>query len=236
MPIFVYAPLPAAEARIDYSFLCPALFDFRNGYLPQGYAFRMAKIECLTVYCGSSPMVCDEYIDAAKGFGREMARRGIVLVYGGANIGCMGAIADAVLDAGGNVIGVMPDFLEEKEIAHQGLTELILVSSMHERKARLVELGDGFVALPGGLGTFDEWFEVVTWAQLGQHSKPCALLNVNGYYDDLLRMLRRSCADKFVRQEHLDMVLQDEDPARLLDLIEGYHAPKVQKWLDQQRV
>jgi uncharacterized protein (TIGR00730 family) len=196
----------------------------------------MAKIERLTVYCGSSPMVCDEYLGSAKEFGREMARRGIVLVYGGAKIGLMGALADSVLQAGGEVIGVMPNFLDEKEIAHGGLSQLILVHTMHERKAKLASLGDGFVALPGGLGTLEEWFEALTWAQLGQHNKPCALLNFNGYYDDMLKMLRRCCADRFVRQEQYDMIISESQPAPLLDAMEAYTAPQVEKWLKKEEI
>lgn len=190
----------------------------------------------ITVYCGSSLGARPAYRRAAEEMGTELARRGMVLVYGGGNVGLMGALAKAALDAGGKVIGVMPDFLVSKEIAHKGLTELHVVRSMHERKKVMAELGDGFIAMPGGFGTYEEWFEVLTWAQLGNHGKPCALLNVEHYFDPLLAMLRKGCDERFIRQEYMSMVINGQDPGKLLDAMERYSPPNVEKWLDLEKV
>lgn len=190
----------------------------------------------IAVYCGSSIGSRPAYAEAARAMGSSLARRGIGLVYGGGNVGLMGEIAKSVMQAGGEAIGVIPRFLEEKEIAYRDITELRLVETMHQRKKVMEELADGFIALPGGFGTLEEFFEMLTWAQLGHHAKPCALLNVEGYYDRLLAMLRHGCEERFIRKEYYDMVLQDYDPERLLDRMDAYSPPKVEKWLDLQRV
>lgn len=172
------------------------------------------------------------YRDAAAALGRLLAREGIGLVYGGASVGLMGTVADAALAGGGEVIGVIPRALEAKEIAHAGLSALHVVETMHERKALMAELADGFIALPGGMGTFDEFFEVVTWAQLGIHAKPFGLLNVAGYYDRLAAFLDHTVAEGFVRGEHREMIVVEESPEALLERFCVPRAPVVQKWLD----
>src|SRR5699024_10821741 len=149
---------------------------------------RRFMMKYIAVFCGSSQGASPDYIDQARKFGEELAKRDMTLVYGGASVGVMGAVSDVVLDAGGHVIGIMPTFLEQKEISHKRLSELIVVDSMHERKAKMAELADGFVALPGGPGTLEEFFEVFTWAQLGLHQKPCGLLNINRYFDPLVEL------------------------------------------------
>jgi len=172
------------------------------------------------------------YRTAARALGEALAARGVGLVYGGGSVGLMGVIADTMLAAGGEVIGVIPRALATKEIAHQGLADLRVVASMHERKATMTELADAFVALPGGYGTFDELFEAITWAQLGLHQKPIALLDVEGYFALLLAMLDRATADRFIRPEHRDLVIDDDDPARLLDRMETFRpAEKRAKWI-----
>ena len=161
--------------------------------------------------------------------GRLLCERGIELVYGGGNVGLMGAIADACLQDGGRVIGVIPDALKKKELAHTGLTELRIVGSMHERKALMADLADAFIALPGGFGTWDEFCEVLTWAQLGIQRKACAVLNVNGYYDPLLAMADRAVSEGFSREVHRAKPIADEDPVRLLDRLNAYSVPFVDK-------
>ncbi len=167
---------------------------------------------------------------------REIVADGCTLVYGGGKVGLMGVIGDAAMAAGGRVIGVTPRRLVEKEVAHTGLTELRVVDSMHERKAMMAELSDAFIALPGGIGTFEEFFEVLTWSQLGFHAKPCGLLNVAGYYDQLLGFLDHSVTQGFLRKEHRSMVLTDTEPARLLDQLETFRMPVVNKWLDKASI
>lgn len=183
------------------------------------------------VYCGSSPGRLEGYREAARELGHELASRGLGLVYGGAGIGVMGAVADAVLERGGEAIGVIPHSLASKEVAHAGLSQLFVVTSMHERKARMESLSDGFIALPGGWGTFEEIFEMLTWAQLGLHAKPCGLLNVAGYFDHLFTFLEHAVAEQFVRTEHQPMLMLEQDPASLLDRFRDYQAPRVRKWL-----
>jgi len=185
----------------------------------------------ICVYCGSSPGRSPDYKAAAERLGAELARRGLGLVYGGASVGVMGAVADAVLAHGGEVIGVLPHFFADKEVAHTGLDELLVVGSMHERKARMAELSDGFIALPGGWGTLEEIFEVLTWAQLGLHEKPCGLLDVGGYFDELYRFLERAVAEGFVREAYRPMIVLDESCERLLDRFAAYRAPRVRKWI-----
>lgn len=190
----------------------------------------------VTVYCGSSMGSSPAYRKAAECMGSHLAEAGLELVYGGGNVGLMGVLANACLSAGGKVIGVIPEFLVRKEVAHRALVDLRVVGSMHQRKKLMAELGDGFVALPGGFGTFEEWLEMITWGQLGHHAKPCALLNVEGYFDPLLEMVRRGCHERFIRAEYLDMIISDDDPDRLLRSMEGYSPPSVEKWLDLERV
>jgi len=186
----------------------------------------------LCVYCGSNSGRQPVYLEQARAFGRELARRGIGLVYGGASVGIMGAVADAVLAEGGRVTGIIPDALVRKELAHTGLTELQVVPSMHVRKTRMAELADGFVALPGGAGTLEEIFETWTWAQLGMHQKPCGLLNVAGYYDLLAAFLDHTVAEAFMRPQHRAMLAVAAEPGTLLDLLAGYVPPTVSKWID----
>ena len=179
------------------------------------------------VFCGSSGGVRPEYTQAAEELGRLLAEAGIGLVYGGASVGLMGAVADAALKAGGEVIGVIPQSLAGREIAHQGLKDLRITSSMHERKAMMAELSDGFIALPGGIGTFEEIFEVWTWAKLAHHAKPCALLNVEGFYDGLALFLDTVVREGFLKGKHLEMLLNERDPKSLLEAMGKYVAPGV---------
>jgi hypothetical protein len=165
-----------------------------------------------------------------------LAEKKLELVYGGGKVGLMGVLAESCLRAGGRVTGVIPEFLVRKEIAHGGLSELHVVESMHARKKLMAELGDGFVALPGGVGTFEEWFEALTWAQLGHHSKPCALLNVEHYFDPLMAMLQQGCEERFIRPEYLRMVICEGETRTLLAAMEGYVPPMVEKWLDLEKV
>ena len=183
----------------------------------------------ICVFCGSSPGARPEYLQAAKQLGYTLASKDIGLVYGGARVGMMGKIAESVLEKGGEVTGVIPKGLVEKEVAFTELADLRVVDSMHERKALMAELSDGFIALPGGLGTIEEFFEVVTWAQLGIHPKPCGLLNVEQYYDRLLDFLDHSVEEKFVELEHRSMILVDEKPKGLLKKFETYLPPKIDK-------
>ena len=186
------------------------------------------------VFCGSSSGVRPGYRAAAKELGRTLAARGIGLVYGGARVGLMGTVADAVVNARGQVIGVIPEALVAKEVAHTGLTELRVVRSMHERKAVMADLSDGFVAIPGGWGTLEEFFEVLTWGQLGLHQKPCGLLNVEEYFDGLLTFADRMIEEGFVRRENAAMISVSSDPATLLDLLAAYTPPRsVEKWIDR---
>ncbi len=183
----------------------------------------------ICVYCGSSSGERPEYRQAAKALGQAMGERGIDLVYGGAAIGIMGQIADTVLGNGGKVTGVIPTSLVNREISHQGLTELVVVDSMHERKSLMAELSDGFIALPGGIGTLEEIFEVLTWAQLGFHEKPCALLNVAGYYDHLASFLTHAFDQGFIKKATRAKLMIQKDPALLLDLFEDYQVPLKQE-------
>lgn len=187
----------------------------------------------LCVFCGSSPGVQASYGQAADDMGSLLAERGIELVYGGGKVGLMGRVADACLRQGGRVIGVMPRALVEKEIAHQGLTKLHVVESMHERKALMADLADAFVAMPGGYGTWEEFCEVLTWSQLGLQRKACAVLNVSGYYDPLLAMADRAVHQGFLRDVHRELMLADADPGRLLDRLTNYTVPIVDKWMDR---
>ncbi|KAA0911130.1 TIGR00730 family Rossman fold protein [Pusillimonas sp. ANT_WB101] len=188
----------------------------------------------LCLFSGSSPGHLPIYAEAATRLGHVLADANIGLVYGGASVGLMGAAADAAQAHGGEVIGVIPRFLVEKEVAHNGLQDLRIVDSMHQRKALMAELSDGFIALPGGLGTLEELFEVWTWAQLGQHAKPCALLNINGFYDGLSTFLDHVVAEGFLKQAHRDMLIVENDVTTLLAAIENYQAPPVTKWIKRE--
>ncbi len=186
----------------------------------------------ICVFCGSSFGVRPEYEAQARFLGRELAGRGISLVYGGGRVGLMGAVADAALEAGGEVIGVIPEFLMRKEIGHSHLSELIVVESMHARKAKMSELADAFIALPGGFGTFEEFFEVLTWAQLGMHSKPIGLLDTDGFYGPLSLFLRHTALQGFIRNENLSLIVQASEPDRLIERVLAYRPVHVDKWLD----
>jgi len=194
------------------------------------------EIKRICVYCGSSPGKNPAFALAAAGLAKTMCERGIGLVYGGAAVGVMGALANAVLEAGGEAIGVIPRSLAIKEVAHHGLTELHVVSSMHDRKAMMAELADGFIALPGGWGTLEEIFEILTWAQLGFHDKPCGLLNIAGYYDGLIGFLDNAIEQQFVREVCRPMLMTASEPAGLLDRFAAYRAPKVRKWMAENEL
>jgi uncharacterized protein (TIGR00730 family) len=185
------------------------------------------------VYCGAHAGRDPAYAAAAALLGRTLAERGIGIVYGGGRVGLMGVVADAALAAGGRVTGIIPQALMKKELAHAGLTERIVTTSMHERKAQMAERADAFVALPGGLGTFEELFEIWTWGQLGWHRKPCGVINVAGFYDGLIAFLDHAADAGFVRPVHRGMLLLDDDPARLLDRFAQYEAPAVAKWVER---
>lgn len=190
----------------------------------------------VTVFCGSSLGTEDIYKSQATLLGQTLAKRNIELVYGGAKIGLMGAVADGVLSEGGKVIGVLPNFLKSKEIAHQKLTELILVDSMHERKTKMNELCDGVIALPGGFGTLEELFEMLTWAQLGLHKKPIAILNINGFYNPLNVMIQTMVDKGFLKEVNQQMLLVCDNIEELLDKMKNYIAPTVGKWISKETV
>lgn len=185
----------------------------------------------LCVFCGSSIGLRPAYRTAAAKLGDILARRGIELVYGGGNIGLMGVLADIVLARGGRVTGVIPESLMAREVGHLGLTELRVVNSMHERKAVMSDLSDGFIALPGGFGTIEEFCEVVTWSQLGLQSKPCGLLNVENYFAPLLDLFDQAVRERFLREENRRLVLDDVDPERLLEKMAAFEPEPVQKWI-----
>jgi uncharacterized protein (TIGR00730 family) len=187
----------------------------------------------ICVFAGSNAGAHAGYRMAAQELGRALVRREVGLVYGGASVGLMGALADSVLDAGGHVTGIIPESLVAKEVAHQGLSELRVVASMHERKAVMSGLADGFIALPGGWGTLEEFFEVLTWAQLGLHRKPCGLLNAHGFFDRLIAFIDYSVNERFVRNENRAMVLVSNAGDELLQRLEDYAPPIVEKWIDQ---
>lgn len=188
------------------------------------------------VFCGANVGRNGRYVEVARQLGRSLARRGIGLVYGGGSVGLMGTLADAVLEAGGEAIGVIPRALQLREIAHNGLTRLHVVTSMHERKAKMAELAEGFVALPGGMGTLEELAEIITWAQLGLHARPCGVLDVDGYYEPLIAFFDRAVAEGFVRPDHRRIVLTAQDPDALLDQFLAYRPPAVEKWVDRKTI
>jgi uncharacterized protein (TIGR00730 family) len=184
-------------------------------------------LQRLCVFCGSNSGVSAAYQQAARAVGQLLCQRSVELVYGGGSVGLMGALANACLSGGGRVIGVIPQVLADKELAHKGLTELRIVNSMHERKAVMADLSDAFLALPGGYGTLEEFFEVLTWSQLGIQRKACGLLNVDGYYDPLLAMVDKAVDQGFLRADNRRLMLSDSDPERLLDCLTEYSVPKI---------
>lgn len=185
----------------------------------------------LCIFSGSNSGNRPAYLDAACQLGAGLAKAGIGVVYGGASVGLMGAMANAALEQGGEVIGIIPQSLVDKEISHSGLADLRIVGSMHERKAMMSQLSDGFVALPGGLGTLEELFEVWTWAQLGHHQKPCAVLNVEGFYQGLLSFLDRVVDEAFIKKQHRDMLVVASSVSELLAAIRDYRPPQTTKWI-----
>lgn len=194
---------------------------------------RNRNMRKVCVFCGANNGIRSIYSEAAKAMGKALVRRGIGLVYGGGSVGLMGVISDTVKKEGGEVIGVIPEALVAKEVAHQGLEDLRIVSSMHERKALMAELSDAFIALPGGYGTLEEYCEVLTWAQLGFHQKPCGILNVEGFYDPLLHLFDRSVTEGFVRPVYRSLVLVEKEPDRLLDMLDSYQPPMLDKWIER---
>lgn len=185
----------------------------------------------ICVYCGANPGRQEAYSSAARDLAKALVDRDLGLVYGGASVGIMGLIAEAVLQLGGRVVGVMPEALVRKEIAHKRLTELHVTQSMHERKTLMAELSDGFIAMPGGIGTLEEIFEIWTWAQLGFHAKPCGLLNVAGYFDSLTMFLDHAVTEQFVKKPHHSMLIVEHESEALLDRFASYEPPSVQKWV-----
>lgn len=190
----------------------------------------------ITVFCGSAFGNNDIYKTQATLLGKTLAQRNIELVYGGADLGLMGAVANGAIDAGGKVIGVLPNFMKSREIAHENLTELILVESMHERKAKMNELCDGFITIPGGIGTLEEFFEVLTWGQLGLHQKPIAVLNVDNFYDSLVELIQSLVEKGFLRQVNLDMICVSDTIEGLLEKMENYVAPVVKKVISEDTI
>jgi uncharacterized protein (TIGR00730 family) len=193
-------------------------------------------MQSICVYCGSAKQASREYFHTARRVGETLARRGLSLVYGGGRTGLMGALADGVLENGGQVIGVITEGMNTPELAHTGLTRLEVMATIHQRKARMYALADGYIALPGGYGTLDELFETLTWAQIGEHQKPVGILNVNGYYNPLLEMLDRAVTEKFLFPEHRRVLLCESEPDKLLDLMNTYQHPHeaVKRWMRQE--
>lgn len=204
--------------------------------LPRGISFTLKKMKRITVFCGSSSGTEEIYTSQAILLGKTLAQRNIELVYGGANVGLMGAVADSVLNNGGKAIGVLPSFLRSKEIAHKQITELILVETMHERKTKMNDLCDGVIALPGGFGTLDELFEMLTWGQLGLHKKPIAILNVDGFYDALIVFTQTMVDKGLLKEANQQMLLVSDSIDDLLDKMENYVPPTVGKWIDKKDI
>ncbi|HEX6222906.1 MAG TPA: TIGR00730 family Rossman fold protein [Chryseolinea sp.] len=193
-------------------------------------------MKSVTIFCGSSNGTDPVYRSRAVSLGRILANEGIEVIYGGAKVGLMGAVADAVLSAGGKVTGIIPRFLRSKEIAHEGLTKLVMVESMHERKTQMHEMSDGIIALPGGFGTLEELFEMLTWAQLGLHKKPIGLLDINGFYDHLKLLLKNMVANGFLKEINYNMLLISDDTNDLLGKMKSYVAPDIPKWISEDEV
>lgn len=192
-------------------------------------------IQAVCLFCGSNRGARPEYADAARAFGRMLAEQGLTLVYGAGNVGLMGLAADAALEAGGRVVGVIPEFLKDKEVAHLGLSELHVTQTMHERKAMMARLSDAFVALPGGFGTADELFEILTWAQLSVHGKPVGMLDVAGYFQPWVALARHMVNEGFAPSRNLELFSLAEDPAALLTQLAAYRPHPVDKWIDLSR-
>lgn len=188
-------------------------------------------VKHLAVFCGSSNGASDAYGEGAVQLGKELAKQEITLIYGGASVGMMGSVANAVIENGGQVIGVIPKMLEDREISHPNLTKLFVVQSMHERKAKMAELADGFIALPGGPGTLEEFMEVFTWAQLGEHQKPCGLLNINHYYDPLVSFFNHMADQQFLDEKYRSMALVDSSPQHLIEKFYTYQPPAVKTYI-----
>ena len=195
----------------------------------------MKKLDSLCLFCGSSSGSSPGYRTAAHAFGKTLAELDIRLVYGGGSVGLMGVAADACMAAGGTVIGVIPQLLMEKEVGHKGITAMHVVANMHERKALMTELSDGFIALPGGYGTLDELFEALTWLQLGYHRKPVGLLNVDGFFDHLVSFIDHARDERFLRDLHRDSLCVNADLRQLINQLQTAEAPDAGKWLDQAK-
>lgn len=193
-------------------------------------------MKSITVFCGSSFGSDDIYKEQATLLGQTLAKQNIQLIYGGADVGLMGAVADGALHENGKVIGVLPHFLQSKEIAHKNLTDLILVETMHERKTKMNDLCEGVIVLPGGYGTLEEFFEMITWAQLGLHKKPIGILNIDGFYDDLINLVQNMVDKGFLKQVNHDMLLVSENIDELLEKMRNYEAPTVGKWISKEEV
>jgi len=193
-------------------------------------------MKSITVFCGSSFGSDEIYKEQAYLIGKTLAKENICLIYGGANVGLMGAVADGAIQNGGKAIGVLPHFLQSKEIAHTHLTELIVVETMHERKTKMNDLSDGVIVLPGGYGTLEEFFEMITWAQLGLHKKPIAILNINGFYDDLIKLVQTMVDKGFLKQINQEMLLVSDSIDELLEKMKNYQAPTVGKWIFKEEV
>ncbi len=193
-------------------------------------------MKSICVYCGSANQASREYYQAARRMGETLARHQLTLIYGGGKTGLMGALADTLLDSGGKVIGVITESMNTPDLAHTHLTRLEVTHTIHQRKERMYSLADGYIALPGGYGTLDELFETLTWSQIGEHTKPVGLLNVNGYYDPLLTMLERAVQENFLYREHRNSLLSESDPEKLLEVMEKYRYPDeaARRWMKQQ--
>ena len=189
----------------------------------------------ICIFCASSTGANPVFAETARSMGAALARQGHTLVYGGGHIGLMGVLADAELAWGSEVIGVIPEALVAKELAHNGLTDLRIVDSMHERKALMADLADAFLAMPGGFGTLDEFCEILTWAQLGLHRKPCGLLNANGFFDPFLEQIESAVREGFIREQHRDLILVEREPEPMLKRLGGAHPPDLHKWIDRDQ-
>jgi uncharacterized protein (TIGR00730 family) len=228
---------PPASCSASSGTLRETHLTHRTFYKPEQMARgvnydRMMRRVC--VFCGSSVGNQAAYAEAAIAMGALIARRGLGLVYGGGNVGLMGIVATAALEHGGEVIGVIPQALADREIAHTGLSDLRIVDSMHTRKAMMADLSDAFIAMPGGVGTFEEFFEVVTWTQLGLHRKPCGLLNVNAFYTPLAAFIDKAVSEGFIKPIHRTAIVVDDDPERLLDTLGTIELPAVPKWIERE--
>ena len=188
-------------------------------------------MKSVAVFCGSNAGFSDEYAQAARRLAQNLVAKKIRLIYGGGNVGLMGIIADAVMQAGGEVIGVIPDSLDQKEVGHRGITQLHVVGSMHERKALMADFAEGFIAMPGGIGTFEEFFEILTWAQLGFHQKPCGLLNIANYYENLLKLCDHAVQEGFLRLKHRQLILEDSEATLLLEKMINFQPRPEEKWI-----